>query len=86
MTHLRNSLLVQWLGLCTFTAKGLGSIPGQGPNIPQAMFCGQKKKKKPTKIQKQKTGLDLAASSLLLPKPAPPTVMLVLVNPEGNQP
>ena len=25
-----NSLVVQWLGLHTFTAEGLGSIPGQG--------------------------------------------------------
>ena len=24
----QNSLALQWLGLCTFTAKGLGSIPG----------------------------------------------------------
>ena len=28
--------MVQWLGLCTFTAKGAGSIPGQGTKIPQA--------------------------------------------------
>ena len=25
-----NSLAVQWLGLCVFTAKGMGLIPGQG--------------------------------------------------------
>ena len=31
-----NSLLVQWLGLCAFTAKDPGSIPGQGTKIPQA--------------------------------------------------
>ena len=30
-----NSLAVQWLGLRTFTAKGVGSIPGQGTKIPQ---------------------------------------------------
>ena len=29
-----NSLQVQWLGLCTLTAKGLGLIPGQGTKIP----------------------------------------------------
>ena len=28
--------MVQWLGLCAFIAKGLGSIPGQGTKIPQA--------------------------------------------------
>ena len=32
----RNSLAVQCLGLCAFTVKGLGSIPGQGTKIPQA--------------------------------------------------
>ena len=26
---LRNSLVVQWLGVCAFTAKVLGSVPGQ---------------------------------------------------------
>ena len=30
-----NSLVVQWLGLCAFTAEGPGSIPGQGTKIPQ---------------------------------------------------
>ena len=30
-----NSLVVQWLGLLTFTPKCLGSIPGQGSKIPQ---------------------------------------------------
>ena len=31
-----NSLAVQWLGLCAFTAKGLSSVPGRGTKIPQA--------------------------------------------------
>ena len=31
-----NSLVVQWLGLRTFSAQGLGSIPGWGTKIPQA--------------------------------------------------
>ena len=34
-----NSLVVQWLVLSTFTAKSLGSIPGQGANIPQTNQC-----------------------------------------------
>ena len=38
-----NSLVVQWLGRCSFTAEGAGSIPGWGTKIPQAMGCGQKK-------------------------------------------
>ena len=37
-----NSLAVQWLGLCTFTAKGTGSIPGWRTKILQAMWGGQK--------------------------------------------
>ena len=28
------SLVVQWLGLCDFTAVGLGSIPSRGTKIP----------------------------------------------------
>ena len=36
--------MVQWLGLCSFTAKGLGSIPGWGTKIPQATWYRKKKK------------------------------------------
>ena len=32
-----NSLAVQWLGFCTLTAEGLGSIPDLGTKIPQAV-------------------------------------------------
>ena len=39
-------LVVQRLGLGTFIAKGLGSIPGQGTKIPQDTWHGQKLKKK----------------------------------------
>ena len=43
---LGNSLAVQWLGLCAFTAKDLGLLPGWGTKIPQAeWWCSQKKKK-----------------------------------------
>ena len=35
-----NSLVVQWLGLHAFTAKGVGSVPGQGTKIPQATWQG----------------------------------------------
>ena len=42
---LGNSLTVQWLGLCTFSAEGPGSIPSQGTKILQAVWCGQKTKK-----------------------------------------
>ena len=33
--------MVQWLRLCTFSAGGKGSIPGQGTKIPHAT-CGVK--------------------------------------------
>ena len=31
-----SSMAVQWLGLCTFTAKTLSSIPAQGTKTPEA--------------------------------------------------
>ena len=40
------SPVAQRLGLCTLTAKGLGSIPGRGANIPQAVWHSQNKTKK----------------------------------------
>ena len=33
--------LYQWLGLCALAAKDLGSIPGHGIKIPQAVRHGQ---------------------------------------------
>ena len=44
--YLEISLVVYWLRLCTFTAKGAGLIPGWGTKIPQVTQDGQKKKKK----------------------------------------
>ena len=38
-TGFRDSLAAQWLGHFISTAEGLGSIPGQGTKIPQAMRC-----------------------------------------------
>ena len=38
-----NSLAVQWLGLRAFTAEDVGSIPGRGTKVPQAVRCSQKK-------------------------------------------
>ena len=48
-----NSLVVQWLGLCVFTAECAGSIPGWGTKIPQAMQHGQKKKKEESQCYHQ---------------------------------
>ena len=39
------SLVVQWLGLSTFTAIALGSILGQGTKIPQGARPKKKEKK-----------------------------------------
>ena len=36
-------MMVQWLGPGAFTAGGPGSIPGQGPKIPQATQHDQQK-------------------------------------------
>ena len=38
----RSSLVVQWLGLHASTAGGMGSIPGWGTKIPQAIQCAKK--------------------------------------------
>ena len=43
-----NSLTIQWLRFLTFTAEGLGLIPGQETTIPQAPWYGGGKKKKTT--------------------------------------
>ena len=41
-----NSLVVQGLGVSAFTARGLGSIHGQGTKILQALWLGKKKKER----------------------------------------
>ena len=41
---LEEFLVVQWLGLHAFTAKGLGSVPGWGTKAPQPCSVGEKKK------------------------------------------
>ena len=45
--------MVQWLGLCAFTAEGMGSVPGQGTKILQAMQLAAAKKKKEKKRKKK---------------------------------
>ena len=51
-TNLRNSLAVQWLGRVAFTAKGPGSIPGQGTRIPTSCSVWPKKKETKTRTWK----------------------------------
>ena len=45
-------LMVQWLRLRAFNARGMSLIPGRGNKIPQPMWCSQKKKKEPGKRAK----------------------------------
>ena len=52
--------MVQWLGLSTFIAKGLSSIPGWGTKNPQAVQSSKEKKKgnlAPLQNQKYPGGL-----------------------------
>ena len=52
-----NSLALQWLAFCAFTAYCSGSKPGQGTKIPQAAWQKTNKtktNKKHTKIKKKK--------------------------------
>ena len=48
-----NFLVVQWLGLGTFTAMALGSNPSRGTKISQAAWHGHKKKEKKKRKQSQ---------------------------------
>ena len=41
--RLGTSLAIQWLRLCDSTARGIGSIPGQGTKILHATQSGQNK-------------------------------------------
>ena len=44
--------MIHQLRLYAFTAKDAGSIPGQGTKIPQAVWCGEEKKRfKHTKFE-----------------------------------
>ena len=47
---LGNFLEFQWLELCVFTARGMGSMPGWGTKISHATKHGSKKKKKQRSI------------------------------------
>ena len=56
----RDSQVIQWLRLCAFTAEGVGSIPGQGTEIPQAASGAKKeRKKKKRESERKKTNLQL---------------------------
>ena len=37
-------MVVQWLGLCTYTIGSMGLIPGQGTKLQHAIWHGQKTK------------------------------------------
>ena len=53
------SLVVQWVGLHASTTRDVGSIPGQGTEIPHGTRCRKKNYKKNLKeIIKQNTGFN----------------------------
>ena len=51
--HSGTFLVVQWLGLCTSTAEGTDSIPGQGTKISQDPHAVRPKKPNKQKTPKQ---------------------------------
>ena len=62
-----NSLAVQWLGLCTFNAKGVGSIPAWETKILQASGCSQSKIKQEMYLCGRKYYCPLIPHSPLFP-------------------
>ena len=48
--------MVQWLGLCAFTAKGEGLIPGRGTKNPTKLEAGSKKNKQKNPYSSPTTG------------------------------
>ena len=62
--------MVWCLGLCVFTAMGLGSIPGWGIKIPQATYHVWKKEKRaPRDSWDQKVPLVYISPSSVVPLP-----------------
>ena len=51
--------MVQWSGLHTFTANGIGLIPGQRTKIPQARRKEKKEGRKEREERKEKKGVNL---------------------------
>ena len=49
-----DSLVVQWLGLLAFSAKGVGSISGQGTKILPACSAAKRKKKRERERERQR--------------------------------
>ena len=67
-----NSLAVQWLGLRTFTAKGPGSIPGQGIKIPQAVRPNKEPLQRLAPLERRALGTLPLGNSVSLPPPSTP--------------
>ena len=59
------SLIVQWLDLHNFTAKGMGSIPGFGTKILKATLHDQKKKKEFATVGKWRARASVSINQLL---------------------
>ena len=60
-----NSLMVQWLGLCTSIAGVTVSISGQETKISPAVQCGAKKKKKKKNKKTKKTLLPTSPLAII---------------------
>ena len=50
--------MVQWLGLCSFTARGMGSIPGQGTKISHVLVCSLPTHPKKVNGKQSRNGLN----------------------------
>ena len=85
---LGTSLAVQWLGLRTSAAGGMGSISGRGTKILHAAGCSQKNKSRTKTKQKKKTSVlpqrDLAFLNMPLTS-AWPIILIQHHNGSGEQ-
>ena len=60
--------MIQWLGVHVSTARGMGSIPGQGSKIPQATQCSQKERKKEMKKEKKTLHTHIYTGNMIQPQ------------------
>ena len=65
--EIKTSLAAQWLRLHTFTAGGVGSVPGGKTGIPHAMQHSKKKKKKVRSLKSMNDPSGLAPELMAVP-------------------
>ena len=76
--------MVQWLRLCASTARGVGSIPVQGPKILHAALCSQKeisKNNAPQSLQTSESPLCIVLITQLCPTLCDPWTVTRLLCP-----